>query len=479
MKHGRFGARKFNHFGEDMAQTLDESSPWRLNESEREAYASARETMAQAGLKKRSRASAPDKPISKAESAKLGKAMLQALVKRDQDLAMSLLESGAVVNVRDNAGESALEIALKQCGQGGDMHDLCEALIERGGFVSPGKYSSGASEFTEATNKGKPIQGNLLASCVGLTKAALMKNSARWSLIRDGMRKIAPMAADDKSLLSELGRMWRFGILRQAAAEGATLPKEALAAAAERLKWINRYSAKPTMFNSAEGKEFAALLKESSALSAFVGKPVAAFFNAAAWESDASALLALLDAGLSPGPNWMGSIEYEEPTSAYQSHILTADASLLTVASASPFGRGAFEALRSFGPALDAAKAQKPAPRVLALIPAQKLFELREAGVDIGSTDATGTFAHWWAKLDDKPRDGWAMLASKAPEIFEKPDGSGRRAADRMADKLAMGKDKDSFLGSLSRIESREIRKDTGAAPKKKAAAAAQGRGRL
>ena len=451
---------------------------WRLNPSEREAYASARQAMQEAGLKKRVRNQAEGKPISKAEAIKLGKAMLQAVVKRDQDLALSLLESGAAVNVRDAEGDSVLELALKQCGQGGDMHDLCAELIERGAFVAPAKYSGDVAEFTEAANKCKPLEGEILSTCIGLTRSALLENSGRWSLIRDGLKKISPQASDEKTILAELGRAWRFGILRQAAAEGSAIPRQALQAAAERLKWTNTYGGKPTMFNSAEGKEFALLIKEPSVTEAFDAKSAKIFFSAAAWESDATAILAMLDAGLRPGPDWMGCFEYQQADGAntWRTHVVTIDAPLLALAAASPLGRSAFEALKAFPPALEAAKASPPPPRALATIAAQKLFDLREAGVDIGKSDNVGTFAHYWAKFDEKPRDGWAMLASKAPEIFERPDAGGRRAADRMADKL-QGKDKDAFLASLSRIESREIRKDAPAVKKKPAAAS--GRGRL
>lgn len=197
-------------------------------------------------------------------------------------------------------------------------------------------------------------------------------------------------------------------------------------------------------------------------------------FSMAAAAGKAGGIVALLSAGLRPGPDWSVRMVWTEKE-GWRERAHAQRGSLLLAAAISPWGRGAFDALKAFAPAVEAAAATKPPPRALAQAAVGKLMELKELGVDISGRDEVGGVAHWWAKLDEKPRDGWAMLAAKAPEVFEMANSRGEAAATVMAAKLA-GSDRDAFLASVSKIEGREIRREVKAP---KAAPKAAGRGRL
>ena len=457
-----------------MTHENTENSRWKMSGAERECYAAARESMREAAEKRRG-SPAEGKPVSKSEAAKLGKEMLLAVEKCDQESSLSLLFQGAEPNARNEEGRTALDLALEACGKGADLHALCGELFERGGWVAPERYSSMASEFGKTAGRGLPLSDALREACVRKTRSLLLGQSGSWSLAKAGMAKIAPKISEADILL-ELGALWRFDVLRQAALAGAVLKSGCLAGAANSLAWKNTRDDKPKMFNSGKGKELAALLGEPAAASALEGKSMAWIFNAAAWESAGGAILALLDAGMRPSETWDSWVDIPA-SDAYAAAVIQHSAPLLVVAAASPVGRGAFDALLRLEPALKAARERAPSPRVLALIPVQRLLELREAGVDIGGVDAVGTVAHWWAALDSSPRAGWATLAASAPDVFEKLDAAGKTAADRMADKLRAGKPQDDFRASLSRIESRAIRKEIG--PAKRTAPAQKSSRRL
>lgn len=455
-------------WGIEMAQKDNASSPWKMDDVEIGSFAGARAAMA-AVVEKSRQAAAKEKPITKAEAARLGKAMIASIEKCDQPLAISLLVRGAVPNARDGCGRSALDLALEACAKGEDMHDFCWEVLERGGRIAPPRYTTEASEFNDCMAKGAPLKAKLQSECDRASHRSIMKCSGKWSLIKRGAGLLAS-ATSDEELFVELGRNGRFGILRQAAASGAVLPSRCVEVAAKTLEWTSTRNSKPSMFDAPEGQHFVSLLGEPKAREAFDGPANEVFFSAAAWECDVPALIAMLDAGLRPGKKWIGGVDIPVDSSAWASDVIRHHVPLLIVAAASPKGRGAFDALKAFAPAVEEAKSNPPSAQVLSMIPVQRLAELHEAGVGVGSTDSTGNFAHWWARMDSEPRAGWATMAARAPEIFEQRDAQGMRPAERMAQKLRAGEDRDSFLASLSRIESREIRKEIGA-PKKMAAA--------
>lgn len=458
-----------------MTREKTASNEWKMDDVEIGDYARARAAMA-AVLEKSRDAAAKEKSLTKADIAKLGKAMIASIEKRNQELSLSLLFRGAGPNARDGVGRSALDLALEACAKGEDMHDFCAEIIQRGGRVAPPRYTTDASKFNDSVAKSLPLSGEIQKECDSLSLRQILACSQKWSLIKSAAGVLAG-ARKDEDLLFELGGKGRFGILRQAAASGTTLHWSCIAAAAKRLAWSSTRETRRSLFDEAEGGEFPGLAREPRAREAFEGPANEIFFSAAAWESNVEALMAMLDAGLRPGQAWRGGAHIPDEVSVWCSAVTRHNVPLLIVAAASPKGRGAFDALKSFAPALEEAKRSPASARVLSVIPVQRLAELHEAGVDIGSTDSVGTFAHWWAKLDSEPRAGWATLASRAPEIFEMKDPQGERASERMAQKLREGKERDDFMASLSRIESREIRKEIGAP--KKAAASARPRNRL
>ena len=456
-----------------MAQKDKASSPWQMDDVEVKDFSRAREAMS--SVLDKVQQAAKKKPASKAEAARLGKAMIDSIERRDQARAISLLIQGAAANARDRAGWSALDLALEGCKNGDDMHQFCGELIERGGRVAPSRYESEASEFNQCMAKGLALSASLQARCDDMSQRRVVECSRKWSLIKLAAGLLAS-GAKDEDLLVGFGSAGRFDILRQAAAAGAALSRRCVDEAAQRLAWPTTRNAKPSMFDAPEGQDFAGLVGEPKAREAFDGPAAEVFFSAAAWESDVKALIAMLDAGLRPGKRWVGGLDIPVDSSAWESDVARHHVPLLIVAAASPKGRAAFDALKAFGPAVAEAKSNPPSARALSMIPAQRLAELHEAGVDVGATDSVGNFAHWWARMDREPRAGWATMAARAPEIFELRDAQGMRPAERMAQKLRAGEERDEFMASLSRIEAREIRKEVGAPTKTEAASNRRGR---
>lgn len=464
-----------------MASNQIARCPWTMSPEETAVYATLRQDMANAITitPSSSPPSAPPKnanaSVSHDEASRLAQDVFAAMAAWDQSLALSLVESGAAVNAMRADGRSLVDIALELCGQKCDMHGLAVALLGRGAWVAPDRESKEFRAFFALAKKRQPIVGAALEASFILTRSAVLKNVGQWTHIQEMMALIAPRSSADSTLAS-LAAAGRFGILRQAAAAGLHIGEECMSAAAERLSFTNARLAKPTFFDASEAPDFIALLSLPSVASALRSKLASVFFSAAAWESNVGALTALLDAGLRPGEQWQGGLDAVQPSEMFDVKIVVQHSvPLLVLALASPHGREAFDALRRFPPALAAAKAHPPRPSGLACLTLAQLLEVRDLGIDIGVVDDVGSVAHWWARLDERPRDGWAALASKAPEIFDLKDSKGVRGAEKMAGKLR-GDQKHAFLALLSCIESREIQK---VAPAPKAASAAKPKARL
>lgn len=250
----------------------------------------------------------------------------------------------------------------------------------------------------------------------------------------------------------------RITVMAEGARSGARCSSNAFEALMNRGSLSMWSDAHDPLFSKDALPHLATLIETLASTGELGANPISQLYDRAARAGSPEALMLLMGLSALPSPDgcvcrvhWMERLGYRENQRAEIT-------SLLVAAAASPFGRLAFDALAQFPPALDHAKANPPTPQVLSLLPIARLLDLAALGVDISKQDAIGGIAHWWAHRDDKPRDGWATLAAKAPQVFETPNSRGIKAADAMAAKLS-GKDRDAFTHFLARIESREIKK--------------------
>lgn len=427
-----------------------------MTSADKAAFLAAQANMCLAGQPV-ARATLNDKPLTKAESARLGKALLGACAKGDSELALTLLGQGALPNARDANGQSILEIALERCGKGVDMHDFTIAALEKGARVAPAQYGGLAGAFAHWISTGTEASDELKAECSKLTLEAFCQYSQHWRAVARAFEILRPdgRGMDAMTMLALRGRIAlmaegaRMGVRCSANTFDALMNRASLSMGSDGHDPLIAKDSLPHLSTIAES------LASSGQLGA---QATSQLYDRAARAGSPEALMLLMRLGAMPSPEgWTGRVHWMERV-GYRENQRSETTSLLIAAAASPFGRLAFDALAQFPPALDHARANRPAPHVLALIPIARLLDLAALGVDISKQDAIGGLAHWWAQRDEKPRDGWATLAAKAPQVFETPNERGVKAADAMAAKLS-GKELDAFTHSLARIESREIKK--------------------
>lgn len=418
-----------------------------------EAYKTAMLLASQA----KPRQTALDKPITKLEAARMGKAMILACSKGDADEAAKLLRFGAQVNARDADGQSCLAIALERCGKGVDMRAFALEALGLGALVAPARYSGFAADFTEYANQGGEPSDKLRSECVQLTLEAFCAQSQDWPTVHEAFAQLRPPLAAGIGAMAMLARNGRLDLMAQGVAQGTRCKESDFQALMERAQQLGPVEKAQGLFSKKSIAPFQTLLMSLATKGELSGKIVEDIYEMAAQSGSAQGILALMEVGAKPEDGWVAQVYWTERV-GYREHRRGERASLLVAAAASHSGRGAFDAVAMFPPAVEQARISQTSPALLAQIPIARLLELSQLGVDIASQDLVGGVAHWWAKLDDKPRDGWATLAAKAPAVFETSNTAGVKAADAMAAKLH-GKDKDAFYGSLARMESREIKK--------------------
>lgn len=188
------------------------------------------------------------------------------------------------------------------------------------------------------------------------------------------------------------------------------------------------------------------------------------FYTAVATK-DTELFLKLMDCQLKPSSLW----KIEEPSlNIYEKSVWrrknnlpddTFECSMLW-ASASMNADSILNVLLKFPVALQKAKENPDSPWAICMVGINRLMDLMDKGLPINGVDHEGNgIAHVWAKIDDKPRAGWATLAKRAPDVFALKNAAGVTGMQMMAQKLT-GKEKDDFLASLSRIEEREIKRE-------------------
>lgn len=378
--------------------------------------------------------------------------LLEAAGSGNLEMARQALADGALPNARAraNPGDTAFTLAIEA------GHDaLALELLRAGSWPAPSRWSvapsndfdlaAAAGTFTDQARE--PLAQKAMQLC-----SAHAKDFGVFKSMRDWCAPNLP----DSRLVGMAMAQDRYDLAMKGVRLGVEMSSDAWRHAEGRMQW--RYSG---VKDHAHRKDVLDLLATPSAVATMTLVMCESFYRCVVLGDDAELALALLDAGLRPNKKWEIAIKY-----SYKNQ--DSDPKLPLLALAAGLDRpGLFELFKACPPVMESARGEAISPEKLLSISIGRLMELRELGVDIEGRDAQGRgLPHLWAHYDSEPRDGWATLAKKAPSLFEMKNGQGRTGADLMAAKL-VGGTKDEFLASLSRIETREIKKELGAKPKK------------
>lgn len=397
--------------------------------------------------------------IKKPSLTRLNLTLLDCCAKGSADGALAALDQGANPNARarSSPGESALVFAI----QGG--HDeLALEIMKRGGWPAPSRWGSSDvnSSFDKASLGGgfsETERKNLGIQALGL----FTDNAKSWGLLKKARDWACP-AMPDKGLLGLAFKNERFDLALEAGSSGVFVDALAWECLENMLGGYRRTGFKEHRLR----KDFIALLAESRSVAKMGLDESKILFRAAIEGEDSELLLALLDARLRPGPDW--TVRKRDETWRESAHGESDKTRSLLWSVSKLQNPDLLEVLRRCAPAVDAAKARQESPWSMSESSIGRVMELHEMGVPIDGRDEDGNgLAHCWAKIDREPRDGWATLARKAPGVFAMLDAQGRAGYERMAEKLD-GEFKDVFLAALSRIESRDIKREVAPAKKKK-----------
>lgn len=402
------------------------------------------------------RAAAPvDVPVlvkkKKATPNQLNLALLEFCSSGNYDSAVGVIEEGANVNARTraNPGDSALTLAIEA-----GHENLALELIRRGGFCAPSRWhrsSSESDDFDKSATSGvfSEVQKEKLGD---VAVKLFIQSGSTWQALVAARDLCVPAQSND-ALLAQAFRADRFDLALQASKAGVPMSANVWCSAEQTFE--HRYSG---LKDHRRRKEFLELIGERSRIESMDVSVVRKLYRSAFDGDDAELMKALLDSRLRPGADW--SVDkrlnyYEQQRNSNQSlrSSIVWEAAKL----ASP---EMLRLLKSCAPAMAAARAQKETPESMELCPIGRVMELMESGIPIDGVSSNGdALAHVWAKMDREPRDGWATLARKAPDVFSLKNKAGRCGHELMAEKLNGGQ-KDEFLAALSRIETREIKRD-------------------
>lgn len=397
----------------------------------------------------------------KATQNQLNLALLEFCSSGNYDSAMGVIEEGANVNARTraNPGDSALTLAIEA-----GHENLALELIRRGAFCAPSRWhrsSSDSDDFDKSASSGlfNRVQKEKLGE---VAVRLFIQSGSTWQALVTGRDLCVPSQSND-ALLAQAFRADRFDLALQAAKAGVPMSANVWNEAEKTFE--HRYSG---LKDHRRRKEFFELISERGRIESMSVSVVKKLYRSAFDGDDAELMKALLDARLRPGADWsvdkrLNYYDKQQNSVEIMRRSIVWEAAKL----ASP---EMLRLLKSCAPAMAAARTQKEAPESMELCPIGRVMELMESGVPIDAVSSDGDgLAHIWAKRDREPRDGWATLARKAPEVFSMKNKAGRCGHELMAEKLN-GEQKDEFLAALSRIETREIKRDV--APMKQKAGA-------
>ena len=409
------------------------------------ARLAVRAALGDAGEKRERRKAAMAALGRRPSAEKLGRALLLAVQQKDAEVALEVLSQGANPNLRDQ-GLTPLDIALRN-----NMEEVSIAVVGAGGWSGPERYSEESKKFTAAAAKNEFV-GALAESSKKKTMREVELYAQSWGGVA-AARDACDPARSDASLMQAQCAMWHFGQVEGGLKVGVEMDEACWSGMCG--PWIRVWGEPRLLRSAANVESLRAMLVDPAKTRTMPARVAESLFVNAVIGDDALTLLALLDGGLRPSPDWTIPMTHNDKARA-----------TMLVAAACVKGREVYDILREFPVARRCALGMSERPAAMARVPVARLLELGAMGVELEQVDAEGRgVAHHWALMDEKPRDGWASLATRAPAVFGALDAQGKTGAQRMGEKLN-GKARDDFLGSLSRIESREIRKEVGAPPK-------------
>lgn len=190
-----------------------------------------------------------------------------------------------------------------------------------------------------------------------------------------------------------------------------------------------------------------------------------ALYTHALKTDDAEMLLALLRAQLRPSPNWAAPI----PVSGERRWNVRMVSCPLLVGAKALGAAACFETLRRFKPALRHIGVEYDI-ELLKLVSVTDALELDELGARL-QTRKGENILHVWAEADkQQPRAGWPTLAKRKPDFLTARVDGGKSALESQLSFLSDDAAQE-FEKSLARVEARELAREVGAKPKKKAGA--------
>jgi hypothetical protein len=397
---------------------------------------------------------APGGKKKKATQSQLNLALLEFSIAGNYESAMAVIEEGANVNARTraNPGDSVLSLAIRS-----GHENLALELIRRGAYCAPRwhRSSDDSADFDKSAASGKfssAQKEHLGAVAVKL----FIQNGSTWQALVS-VRDLCMPSKSNEELLAQAFKADRFDLALQAAKSGVTMSENVWSQADQTFE--HRYLG---LKDHRQRKEFLELISDRSRIEEMTVSVVKKLYRSAIDGEDVVLMKALLDARLRPGADWSVDSRvnyYDNSQDSKEKDSKEKNRRSIVWSAAKLAAPEMLRLLKSCAPAMAAARRQKEPPESMELVPIGRVMELMEAGIPIDGVNENGEgLAHIWAK-DREPRDGWATLARKAPEVFAIKNKAGRCGHELMAEKLRNDV-KDDFLAALSRIETREIKRD-------------------
>lgn len=410
------------------------------------------------GVAPRKAASQEGKGKSRAEAKKLGAKLTLAAERGAGSEVAALIEAGANPNIRDRKGVSALSIAIEAAakGVGSGMLEARDRILEAGGMVAPLRYSGMAGEFGAAAESGEWAE-DLKKECARLTLMEFERVAQDWAGIKKAREALEAKVDKLEAALISLARGGRIGPLAQALEAGEPAPEKMWEELLRNTEMDEQRTWSPKKLVADEQREsWERMLRAGAAQMS--QKDLESVWSLAVMEGELGLIKALIRAGRRP-EGWMGKWPQVEG-GGWRSKKSYKKLPLVTIAAIAEGSKSVFAALVRLEPAMRAAQEFKHEPRELGMMPVGKLMEMAARGVGIEAEDEVGGALHWWAKLDGgMVRDGWLSMAQKRPDLMARVNRAGKTPPQAMMETLG-GRQKEEFMAALSKIESKELRKE-------------------
>lgn len=444
------------------------TKPHIMSEEEWSGWQSALSALAvQATQPSASAAKAPKPPASR-----LSQSLLNAAKGGNAQEVVDLLAKGASPNSRERHGEKRSAIAAAI--EGGSAQAALE-IMRAGGWNAPSFWLKTASkEFDEAVSAGA-LTGAILMKSIERTLPLFFHECASWLHLTQAFEICGAAAPSNLKpageLVGEVVRRGRWDMALDALNAGNPFDLQCWTVVEKRLSSMS-------LSGQADMQALLALATHPVAFESMPPSAAMALFAAAVSSSSRALLEGLLNARLRPSPDWLvpasclsGAMHGVAPGVERKSHI-----PLLVACAAQHDGISLLKSVSLCPAAVEAAKVHKTTPWVLEKFSLAGLQELLAIGVPLDAVDVDGRgLFHVWAAVDTAPRSGWATLGRALPDVMALRDSNGNSPVQMMASRLQSG-EAQSFLASVARLESREIRQAAGEAPQKKGMAKTRAR---